>query len=89
MDANILLYISTVICVLMIAAGYQYNKPFCMANAATYAVCAILLYVRFDTDRNFPDVINNFTSLLLFNILIITINTVYLVSKLMKKRSVG
>ncbi len=87
MDANILLYITTVICVLLIAAGYQYNKPFCMANAATYVVGATLLYLRFDTDRNFPDVINNFTSLLLFNILIIAVNAIYLIYKQMKKRA--
>ncbi len=89
MDGNILLYISTVICVLLIAAGFKYNKPFAMANAASYLVGAMLLYVRFYTDKHFPDIINNFTSLLLFNILFIAINTVYLVSKLMKKRSVG
>lgn len=89
MDANILLYITTMICVLLIAAGYQYNKPFCMSNAATYAVGATLLYVRFYTDRHFPDVINNFTGLLLFNILIITVNAIYLIYKLMKKRTMA
>lgn len=60
-----------------------------MANGATYFVGAILLYVRLDTDRHFPDMINNYMNLLLFNLFFIAINTVYLVYRLMKNRAVG
>lgn len=89
MDANILLCITTLLCTLLIAAGYRYNKPLAMANGATYFVGAILLYVRLDTDRHFPDMINNYMNLLLFNLFFIAINTLYLVYRLMKNRAVG
>ncbi|GEM_PF-4380035 len=89
MDGNILLHITALLCMLLIAAGYRYYKPFAMANGATYFVGAILLYIRLDTDRHFPDIINNYMNLLLFNLLFIAISTVYLVYQLMKNRAVG
>lgn len=60
-----------------------------MANGATYFVGFLLLYLRLDTDRHFPDIINNYMNLLLFNLFFIAINTVYVVYKLMKNRAVG
>lgn len=89
MDANILLCITTLLCTLLIAVGYKHNKPLAMANGATYMAGAILLYLRFDTDRHFPDMINNYMNLLLFNLFFIAINIVYLVYRLMKNRVVG
>lgn len=74
---------------LLIAVGYRYNKPFAMANGATYFVGAILLYIRLNTDRHFPDMICNYINLLFFNALFIAISTVYLVCQLMKNRVVG
>ncbi|HLO71789.1 MAG TPA: hypothetical protein VK167_13005 [Flavipsychrobacter sp.] len=89
MDGNILLHITALLCMLLIAVGYRYNKPFAMANGATYFVGAILLYIRLNTDRHFPDMICNYINLLFFNALFIAISTVYLVCQLMKNRVVG
>lgn len=89
MDVNILLCITTLLCTLLIAAGYRYNKPLAMANGATYIAGTILLYIRLDADRHFPDIINNYMNLLLFNLLFIAISTLYLVYHLLKNRAVG
>lgn len=60
-----------------------------MANATTYMVGVIILYIRFDTERELYSVISNYINLLLFNVLFIIANVVYLVYKLIKNRAVG
>jgi hypothetical protein len=74
---------------LLIIAEYRFNKPFSMANATTYMVGVIILYIRFDTERELYSVISNYMNLLLFNAFFIIANGVYLVYKLIKNRAVG
>ena len=89
MHGNILLVISTMLAAILIVAGYRYNKPFSMANAATYAVGVTILYVRFDTERELYSIISNYMNLLLFNAFFIIANVVYLAYRIKHKRMIG